>query len=326
MLATVALTLIAAPIQAPPVKVARVKTFDQFRIVSLAAGPGSTVAFGLEDNSVKVFNTAKLMSVATLGGHPQPVYALSFNKAGTQLLTADVTARIYLWDVKTGKKIKEFSREKGHTKSIKAIAFSPNGLNFATVGDDDFLKVWSVKGAHPVASVAGNAANLYGVGFTPSGSVVTGTLTGEVRVYSIAGNLVAKMAAPNSNGINGLATNWAGNTVTASRDGRLVLWNMAAKSKAGSFMGHTDWAINAAISPNGQVGASSGSDGRVSLWQLKTNVKLGTLENQSYVGSPIAFTEDGKNFLTGNASGFLEVYSVTPPQGVAAKRTPKRRR
>jgi len=315
MLATVAFALLANPVQTPPVKIARIKTFDQFRIVSIAAGTADTVAFGLEDNSVKVFNAAKLMSVATLGGHPQPVYALAFNKKGTQLLTADVTARIYLWDVKSGKRIKEFSREKGHTKSIKAIAFSPNGVNFATVGDDDFLKVWSIKGSHPVATVPGNAANLYGVGFTPSGSVLTGTLTGEVRVYSTAGKLLAKMVAPNSNGINGLAANWSGNTVTASRDGRLTLWNIPGKARAGTFMGHSDWAMNAAISPNGQVGASSGSDGRVSLWMLKKSMKLATLENQSYAGSPITFTGSGKYFLTGNASGFLEVYTVTPSQG-----------
>lgn len=315
MLATIALAFLTAPVQNPPVKIARIKTFDQFRVVSIASGSADTVAFGLEDNSVKVFNAAKLMSVATLGGHPQPVYALAFNRAGTQLLTADVSARIYLWDVKTGKKIKEFSREKGHTKSIKAIAFHPNGVNFATVGDDDFLKVWSVKGAHPVATVPGNAANLYGVGFTPSGSILTGTLTGEVRIYNIAGKMLASMPAPNSNGINGLAANWSGNTVTASRDGRLTLWNLAAKSRAKTYTGHTDWAINAAITPNGQVGASSGSDGRVSVWMLKKNIKLATLENQSYVGSPITFTGNGKYFLTGNASGFLEVYKVSPSQG-----------
>lgn len=324
MIATLAFALVAPTAQNAPVAIKRIKTFDRWRLVSIGASTASKVAFGLEDNSVKVFDAAKLQSIMTLVGHPQPVYALAFSKDGTRLLTADVTARIYLWDMKTGKKVKEFAREKGHTKSIKAIAFSPNGKDFATVGDDDFLKIWNTGGANPVASVPGAGANFYGVAFTPSGAVLTGTLTSEVRLYSRTGQLVAKMAAPGSNGINGLSANWNGNTVSASRDGKLVSWNVSGRKRAGAFLGHTDWAMNAAVSPNGLVGASSGSDGRVVLWQLKSGAKLATLENQSYAGSPITFTADGKYFLSGNNSGFLEVYSVSPSQGTTAARRRRR--
>jgi WD40 repeat protein len=330
MVAAASLVLAVAPAQAATpagVTVKRVKTFDQFRVVSVAPGPAGVIAFGLEDNTVKVFDAAKLMSTATLGGHPQPVYALAFNKAGTQLLTADVTARIYLWDVKTGKRIKEFAREKGHTRSIKSIAFSPDGIHFATIGDDDFLKIWSVKGANPVANVPGAGSNLYGVGFTPSGSVITGTLTSELRIYKVNGELVAKMAVPNSNGVNGLATSWGGHTVTASRDGRLTVWDVAKRTRVKAFLGHSDWAIDAAVTPNGAVAASSSSDGTVSIWNVKSGASVAKLENQSYAGSPITFTTDGKFFVTGNNSGFLEVYAVNPPQAAApAAPAPRKRR
>lgn len=51
---------------------------------------------------------------------------------------------IYLWDVKTGKMIREFV---GHNRSVNAVAFSPDGTKIVTGGNDVLqspLRVWNV--------------------------------------------------------------------------------------------------------------------------------------------------------------------------------------
>jgi hypothetical protein len=44
------------------------------------------------------------------------------------------------------------------------------------------------------------------------------------------------------------------------------------------------------------------------------------LENQSAVGSPIAFTNDGKYLLTANIDDFLQINALNPAQPAPAEK------
>ena len=317
---------VAAP---PTVSFKRVKTFDGLRMTAAAApatGPNFGVA--LENRDVKLMNAKTLQGFATLKGHPQAVYGLAFSPDGKLVLTGDDSGRIWLWDTKTAKKLREFPRDRGHTRGIQSLTFSPDGKQFASVGKDDVIFIWNTAGGHPIKKLPGNAANFYGAQYTPSGSLIAGTLKEGARLYAPKTfSLAATMTLAGGQGANNVAANRLGSLmVTCGRDGKVAVWNVANRQRVAYLVGHTDWVMNATISPNGKYVATSSNDRSVRVWDMKSYKQVGLLDNQSPLGSPITFTGDGNFLITSSESDFIQVWAVTPTQGAAAPAAPTKKK
>lgn len=311
----------AKPAAANAFVVARLRTFDQIRIVSLAGAPtGTLFALGQEDTSVRVMDAAKLQTIWTLKGHPQPCYGLAFSPDGKILATGDDTARIYLWDMKTGKKIREFPRDKGHQRGIQTLSFSPDGKKLASVGKDGQVRIWNTAGGHPIASIVEVGINYYGAEFMPSGTFVSATLEGAVSMFDgKTFKKIVTLPTPNKTGINALTLSLDGtNVIAAARDGRLLVYNLKTRQRTTGVTAHSDWAMNAITSPNGRILVSSSNDMTVKFWDMKTLKPLFGLDQMSPIGAPMTFTGNGKFFVSANAGDALQVYSVTPAQSAPA--------
>ncbi|MCW5937787.1 MAG: WD40 repeat domain-containing protein [Fimbriimonadaceae bacterium] len=316
MLTTAIAALVLNP-AAPAITVKSVKTFDQFLVSALAAAPtGPRIAFATEDSKVRVFDTTKMQTVFALEGHPFAVTAIAFDATGTRLATADESARLYIWDMKTGKKIREFPRDLGHKRGISFVAFNPTGTRIASVGEDESIKIWNTAGGNPVGSIQGVGENFYGIGFIPSGGFVVGTLTDEFRLYNAQTYAVAaKMKTPGAAGINSIAVNGNGRlALVAGRDGKVRMFDPTARKQIGSGKFHEDWAVRVAIAPNSKVAASSGSDRQVVIWDTKTMKTIAKIPDTGNEGSPVAFTGDGRFFATTAGLGTLKIFAVNPPQ------------
>ena len=314
--AIVTMALATAAPAKPAVTLTQVKSFSNFRATAVASSPvGGRFAVASEDRQVRVVDSKTMATVHQLGGHPMTVYALAFSDDGKYLLTGDESARIWLWDAKTGKKLREFPREKGHTRGIQSFAFSGDGKRFVSVGKDDVIKAWNTAGGHPVATIEGKGANFYGVAMLPNGSIAAGTLAEGMRLYSSSYSLAAKLECPGGQGANDIAVNGAGTLgLTAGRDGAVTVWDLKKRERLAAMPGHSDWVLGVAVAPNGRVGASSSTDSSVALWDLKAFKKIASIGDRAFVDSLVAFTSDGKYLLTTDSGNVLQAYQIDPPQ------------
>src|SRR5450631_2892228 len=57
----------------------------------------------------------------------------------------------------------------GHTSTVIALAFSPDGSKLASAGDDGLFKIWDVAAKKELASISGAATHQNEVRFTPDG-------------------------------------------------------------------------------------------------------------------------------------------------------------
>ena len=76
------------------------------------------------------------------------------------------------------------------------------------------------------------------------------------------------------------------------------LWDPATGRELGHFAGHRDRTVAAAFSPDGRTLATTGGDGSLKLWHLRTHRELGTLLEAGAVG-PVIFSPDGNLLLAG---------------------------
>lgn len=316
--AVISLVLMGDVVAAPAaLTVSKVKTFSHIRAIAVATAPtGSLFAVASEDMQVRIMDTKTMETVFQLTGHPRPPKALAFSPNGRYLLSGDESARIWLWDVKTGKKIREFSRDKGHTRGIQAFAFTKDSKRFASVGQDDVIKIWDTAGGHPKFTVKGTGANFYGAEFLPSGGLVTATLKEGMRLYEPkAFALAATLSVGGGEGANGVAINKRGTLgFTAGRDGRIVVWDIKKREKVGAIKAHNDWVYGVAVAPNGKIAASSSADTQVVIWDVKTLKPLAKITGRAFVDSAVEITGDGKHIITTDSGNALQIHKLDPPQ------------
>lgn len=315
--------------QTAAVTVAKVQTFPTIKAISFAA-PNTGTRFAVADysNTVRIMDAATKATVFTMKGHPQPVYAMCYNPSGTNLVTGDESARIYVWDAKTGKKLREFARTaQTHQRGIQAITFSTDGKTMISTGKDDTIIVWDYATGKPKTRIQGNGV-VFGSATFVGPLLYAATLTEGIHVRKTAGfALTKRLEGHGGQGVSEIVANRAGTRlISAGRDSKVGVWDPVSGKKLGSMVGHEDSVQHIAFAPNGRVCASSANDRKVILWNVLTMQKVALVDQQCAVGSPMVFTGDGRYLLTVNVSDDLQLNSVSPAQAPSTARPVRGRR
>lgn len=99
-------------------------------------------------------------------------------------------------------------------------------------------------------------------------------------------------------------------SASASREGKVVLWQAPDWTYLHSLVGHTGMVSGLAFSPDGQTLASGSLDGTVRLWHVSDGVLLHVLEAADSV-SDIAFSPDGSLLASASMDGSVQLWRVS---------------
>ena len=118
----------------------------------LAMSRDGLVILGAQGWQALVWNVDSGEIQQVLAGHQIGITSVALSRDGALALTGDMNGKLFLWEVKTSRVIREF---KGHTKNIFWLSFSPDERFILSWSQaDKKLKVWETASARNIFTLS----------------------------------------------------------------------------------------------------------------------------------------------------------------------------
>ncbi len=193
---------------------------------------------------------------------------------------------------------------KGHTDSVMAVAFAPDGKRVVTGSDDTLVRIWNKESGQLLKTLTGHQAAVKYVAFSDDGELVVSVDSNDAikNWNSKTGEEVEVKIEPTD----------TERSVAFSPDGslqvltRLDNQNSAIVSETATgvelmtLKGHTGKVVVVEFAPDGKRVATGSADKSAKIWDIQTGLVLATLEGHTQGVNAVSFSADGEELITGS--------------------------
>ncbi len=197
-------------------------------------------------------------------GEPGACSAAALSRDGRKLAFA-CGREVVVQDAVSGRLLYTLA---GHSDEVNAVAFSPDGNQLASTGNDCVAKVWDARDGREVQTLAGHDRWVQAVSYSPDGRTLA----------------------------------------TGGYDRSVRLWDVASGEQRAVLSGHGGGLRAVAFSPDGRTVASAGADGEVRVWDAECGAVLRVLRGHGACVRAVAFSADGKHMATASEDRTLRVW------------------
>jgi len=215
--------------------------------------------------------------------------------------------------------VHERNRLKAHTDKVTGISFSPDDQTFISSSYDNTIKIWNINRQSPNLTLPNHSSIVWNVKFSPDGKMFASAgLDNTVNLWSVAGKLLFPLKEHKTFVYD--VSFSRDSKILASSDayGNIKLWDtktgrfLRTLREKNTFGEYRIYSLDFNPAPQSLMIASSGQDdGKVNLWNLKTNDSSETLTPQHqdtvYV---VRFSPDGSLLASGSKDNTIMLWNV----------------
>jgi WD40 repeat protein len=188
---------------------------------------------------------------------------------------------------KTEEIVKALFTLSGHTDIVLSIAISPNGQSLVSGSNDEKIKLWYLPDRQVLHTFEGLSGIVESVAISPDGEILaSGSFDGSIKLWNLHSKELLYVLAP--------------------QNPSEKLFNILA--------GHSVKVLSIAISPDGQMLASSDTDSTIKLWNLQTRQQAGTLKGHSSIVYSVAISPDGQILASGSEDKTIILWNIANRQ------------
>ncbi|WP_437516737.1 phosphorylase family protein [Sorangium sp. So ce1099] len=270
-------------------------------LMDLAFSPdGATLAAGLNDAVVRLWQVGTGEVVHELHGHANHVTSVAFSPDGATLATGSYDNTVRLWSTTTGAQL---SVLRAHTGCVRSVAFSPDGTMLASGSVDRTIRLWQIPGKHGARLIEGRGDRVESVAFSPDGvRLASGESDGRVLLWNAQAGVLTDCLPGHSGLVTSVAFSPDGALLASSSyDTSVRLWDVATCEVVRVLRGHSGLVMSVAFWSGGATLVTSSTDGTLRLWDVRTGACLAVL--LSLPDGWVAFRADGRYKLGGDVAG-----------------------
>ncbi|KAF5112898.1 hypothetical protein DV495_002081 [Geotrichum candidum] len=242
---------------------------------------GKYLATGAEDKQIRVWDIKTRQIRYLFQGHDQDIYSLDFSRNGKHIASGSGDRTVRMWDMETGKPVLTLSIADG----VTTVAISPDGKYVAAGSLDKTVRVWDTSTGFLVERLDapdGHKDSVYSVAFTPDGKdLVSGSLDKTIKYW--------ELQSPRN--------------IQATHKGGIC---------ARTFVGHKDFVLSVASTPDGQWILSGSKDRGVQFWDPRTSQVQLTLQGHKNSVISVAPSPAGGLFATGSGDCKARIWKYFP--------------
>ena len=169
----------------------------------------------------------------------------------------------------------------GHTRTIHAAAFSPDGKKLVSGGDDASIRIWDAVTGAPLRMIGKGEDHLYQTAYSPDSKTLIQIASGAGDLYADHIELIR---------------------ILDSESGALIQTIVGPDQK-------TNYIIHALYSPNSDEFASRQDDYSIWIFSMRERKALRIIKDQKYGVSTISYSPDGKILASGSYAGPIQLWN-----------------
>jgi RNA polymerase sigma factor (sigma-70 family) len=268
---------------------------------------GKTLAFWLapSNKSLRLWDISGGKERGILN-HPSPIDGFAFSPDDTLLASSCRDGLIRLWDVSTGRELRNGRGEGG------SLAFSPDGKTLAGCTSLATVTLWETATLTKQATLKSSpsATRTYqerGLAFSPDGTLLAVGEDTALILWDVPGRKERRRLL--NRYAHDVAFTPDGKTLACAGEVEIRLWDVATGRQLHQRPGHDDRVATIAVSPDGKVMASTSWNRSLHLWDAASGKPLDWRPSGPSRGIGTTFSPDGKWFLYGD-DGAVQIWEI----------------
>jgi WD40 repeat protein len=191
---------------------------------------GTHVITGSDDQTARLWDASSGRVLHELAGHADRVRGVGFSPDGRQAVTFGLHGPVYLWDVATGTRLRDFG-----SHQMNLAVFSPDGLTLATGSEGETL-LWDVASGKKLLEFKGHEMPASTLTFSPDGSRLLSACRGrDVKLWDArTGTELISYVGHTDRVYAAVFNPDASRVLTGGTDGTIRLWETTTGAPLGS--------------------------------------------------------------------------------------------
>jgi WD40 repeat protein len=201
----------------------------------------------------------------------------------------------------------------GHSGSVRAAAFSPDGARVATGADDGVIRIWNTGTGDIRKEFVGHTAAITSIAFnSDGGTLITGGLDNSHRVWDAStGSMLKEFKGEfMGQGISAVFSPNGQQVAIVSSDVGVRIFDLRSGEPVKELSGHSDQVDSVAFSPDGSLLVTASLDRTARIWNVRSGGTVKELKGHGNAVYSAIFSPDGTRVITTCEDDIARIFDV----------------